>query len=536
MRVTERAALSLCCCALAGACVQADPGPAGGGDGGQAIVLRVLDQRREEVGRMAVPRRPQLWLAHPRGLAPDAEAVVLLAGRADADLIEDLAAAPLRADHGERIVPCALAVDPASDELVLAPLAALERAAVYTLAVAGNARSADGSRVFADGAPWLMELRTDAGPDGGARVIASWPADGAASVATNLTAAVIALDGRVEGATQGAWLEGPDGLAVPAQVSSAPCAELAPEHSADSCIRIAPSARLAPSAPYAIVLGSAVTDAHGAAVGPYRASFRCAPGPDTRGPALRTTSCAIDEQATRVGCALVDDESITLRVLADEPARFALTSEPNLGPVRALGPAGEAVLQLSGLAPGEPYALELELRDAADNATRERLSLRTEAALAMLSISELRADPLGPEPAQELVELLNYGSRPIQLQGFSLGDRLDALGPAIAGEAIVQPAARALLVADGFDPHEPSEPQPPAGALLVRVGKALAAGGLRNSGEPLYLRDREGRRISAAPALAPRAGRCLQRIATDMRSGDAAGFEHSEEAGCTPGW
>jgi len=319
-------------------------------------------------------------------------------------------------------------------------------------------------------------------------------------------------------------------------VSSAPCAELAPEHSGDTCIRIAPSAWLAPSAPHAIVLGSALTDAHGAAVGPYRASFRSAPAPDTRGPALRTASCAVDEQATRVGCALIDDQSISLRVLADEPARFALRSDDGQASARAVAPAGDAVLQLSGLAPDGAYALELELRDAADNLSSEHLSLRTEAALATLSISELRADPLGPEPAQELVELLNYGNRPAQLQGFSLGDRLDVLGPAIAAEVVVQPSARVLLVADGFDPHEPSEPQPPAGALLVRVGKALAAGGLRNSGEPLYLRDRDGRRISAAPGLAPRAGHCLLRIAADMRSGEPAAFEQSEEAGCTPGW
>jgi hypothetical protein len=68
------------------------------------------------------------------------------------------------------------------------------------------------------------------------------------------------------------------------------------------------------------------------------------------------------------------------------------------------------------------------------------------------------------------------------------------------------------------------------------VGKALAAGGLRNSGEALYLRDAEGRRISAAPGLPPRTGRCLVRIAADMRTDEEAAFEHSEEAGCTPGW
>jgi hypothetical protein len=536
MRATKPAALSLCCCAIAFACVEAAPSEPGGGAQADVIVLRVLDQRRDELGRAAIPRRPQLWLAHPRGLEPDPENVVLLTGVPDAALREDLASAPLRAEHTARIVPCALALDPASDELVLAPLAALDRGAPYTLAVTGNARSTDGGRALASGVPWLMDLRTGDDGDAGARVVATWPADGAAAVATNLASAVIALDGQVEGAAEGAWLEGPDGLAVPAEVDSGPCSELAPEHASQACVRIVPSAWLAPSAPYAIVLGSAVVDAHGAAVGPFRASFRSGRAPDTHGPALRATSCAIDEQATRVGCALIDDQRISLRLLADEPARFALTRDGGHDVVRAVGPAGAAVLQLPGLEPDSEHALQLQLRDAAGNLTTEQLSLRTTPSLATVAISELRADPLGPEPAQELVELLNYGSRPVQLQGFSLGDRLDALAPAIAAEVVLQPTARALLVADGFDPHEPSEPQPPAGATLVRVGKALAAGGLRNSGEALYLRDAEGRRISAAPGLPPRTGRCLVRIAADMRTDEEAAFEHSEEAGCTPGW
>jgi hypothetical protein len=537
MRVTVRVPLLLCWCAIAGACVQTQPSAGTGPGGDGTIVLRVLDAQRAESGRAEIPRRPQLWLAHPRGLQPDLEAVVLLTGRADRALAEDLAAAPLRTEHAARAVACALAVDPGSGDLVLAPLTALAADAAYTVAVAGNARGADGERLFEAGVPWLMELRTAADADAGARVIATWPADGASSVATNLAAAVIALDGRVEGGEQGAWLEGPDGLAVPADVRSAACSALAPEHAGRHCIRIAPRALLAPSAPYAIVLGAGALDAHGAAIGPHRASFRSARGPDLHAPQLRAPSCAIDEQATSAGCALIDDQSLALHVVADESARFVLSGTGIPDPARSVAPGGEATLQLSGLAPDRAYPLELELRDAADNLATARLELRTSPALASLTISELRADPLGPEPAQELVELLNYGSRQIALQGFTLGDRLDAPGPVIASEVVLEPAARALLVADAFDAHEPSEPQPPAGALIVRVGKALAAGGLRNSGEPLYLRDPEGRRVSAAPATPPRAGRCLVRVATDMRSGDPAAFEHSEEeAGCTPGW
>lgn len=504
------------------------------GEHDAALVLRVLDRRRTEVTRAAIPRRPQLWLAHPRGLQPDPETVLLLAGSADAAVREDLASAPLRAEHAVRAVASALAIDPASGDLVLAPVAALEPDASYTLAVSGNARSADGERLFREPVAWWMELRTASGPDAGARVIASWPADGAASVATNLARAVIALDGRVERGERGAWLEGPDGLAVPAEVRSDRCGALAPEHAADSCIAIAPRGLLAPSAPYAIVIGADAVDAHGAAVGPYRASFRTGRAPDLRTPALLVPSCAVDEQPTAEGCALIDDGSLALHLVADEPARFELHGDGmHAG---AVAYSGEATLQLSGLAPDRTYALELVVRDAADNVMRSELELRTEPALATLAISELRGDPLGPEPAQELVELFNYGSRAIALRGFTLGDRLDALGPEIASEAVLEPAARALLVPDAFDPDEPSEPQPPAGALLLRVGKALAAGGLRNSGEALYLRDREGRRVSAAPAIAPRPGRCLLRIGDDMRSGAPAAFEHSAEAGCTPGW
>jgi len=155
-----------------------------------------------------------------------------------------------------------------------------------------------------------------------------------------------------------------------------------------------------------------------------------------------------------------------------------------------------------------------------------------------LSIAEVRADPLGPEPAQELVELLNYGTVPIALDGLSLGDRLDAVAPPISTTALLGPSARALLVADAFDGHEPSELQPPAGALLVRVGTSLASGGLRNSGEALYLRDPAGHRLSASPAHpSPRPGVCIVRSDdADMRSGAPSAFVRDPDDSCTPGF
>lgn len=538
MRVTNRALGVTWLCAIVGGCVQTDLAPVNS-EQGPTIALRVLDQSLVESERNEVPRRPQLRLERPGGLQADPAGLWLLTGAADDDLREDLSAAPLRAEHAARVVPSSLSAH--DDALVLEPLTALESDSIYTMAIAGNARDGAGKRLFSNGAPWLVELRTERGAAAGARVLSTWPADGASAVPTNLAAAVIAFDGEVAGEMDGAWLEAPDGLAVPAALEIGACSALAPEHEGASCIRITPGTLLAPGAPYALVLGSTLHDAHGAPIGPYRASFRTASGPDHRAPLLRLPSCAIDERAVSVGCALIDDHAITVHVLADEPALFTLTTavpdgqEPLVA--RSVGASGEALLQLSGLEPDHAYALELQLRDEADDVARERFELRSAPPLPTLSIVELRADPLGPEPAQEFVELLNYGTRPVQLQGCALGDRLDAPGTPISTEAWLQPATRALLVADGFDPQAAGDVQPPAGALLVRVGKSLASGGLRNSGEALYLRAPDGTRISAAPSTpTPRAGRCVVRIGDDPRSGAAGTFDDAGDEGCTPGW
>jgi hypothetical protein len=164
------------------------------------------------------------------------------------------------------------------------------------------------------------------------------------------------------------------------------------------------------------------------------------------------------------------------------------------------------------------------------------VSITTERNLPKLSITEIRTDPLGPEPAQEFVEVMNYGTEQIVLAGFTLSDTVSEPGHPLTTPIALYPGARALLVADTFDADAPLDAPVPAGALLVRVGKSLGTSGLSNAGEPLFLRDPLGRRVSAAPAAkAPRAGACLQRISTDMRSGETGAFGYDGDRDCTPG-
>ena len=122
----------------------------------------------------------------------------------------------------------------------MTPAAPLAAGRVYTMAVAGWAKSARGAALSSGGDALLFALATESGSGAGARVVAALPADGASSVGTNLEAALLAFDGDVHGAAEGVWLEGPDGLAVPAQIEPGPCAQIAPAYAEPTCVRIVP--------------------------------------------------------------------------------------------------------------------------------------------------------------------------------------------------------------------------------------------------------------------------------------------------------
>jgi len=511
------------------ACVAVEPAPRT--DAG-SLEVGATDFRGEHVPLDRLPRRPVLRLTHPDGFAQAPDAIVLLSGGPDPGLIEDLARAPLSSAQSARRIDSELALRGA--QAMITPRVALAPGGRYTLAVAAWARSQRGTDLTAGRRPLVLELRIDDDPEAGARPLASWPADGASGIGTNLEAALIVFDGAVHGEADGIWLEGPDGLAVPGASESGPCERIAAAHAGRFCVRMRPEHRLAPGAGHRLRVGDLVRDGHGAPVGPWSAAFVTAPGSDLRPPSSLVLSCAVDEQAVELGCALVDDASIALRLQADEAVTATLSSATQQLAIAA--PDGQLRLRLAGLAEDTAQQLELVLRDSAGNQTAASLRLRTLPALPALSVSEVLADPHGPEPQQEFVELVNYGAHAIDLLGFSLDDRLDMLGEPIARSVELAAGARALLVPDAYDATETRDVRPPPGALLVRVGAALASAGLRNAGEALFLRDALGRRISAAPgALRPRPGVCAVRVGEDMRSGEDAAFEHDPQASCTPG-
>ncbi|MBX3182152.1 MAG: lamin tail domain-containing protein [Polyangiaceae bacterium] len=186
----------------------------------------------------------------------------------------------------------------------------------------------------------------------------------------------------------------------------------------------------------------------------------------------------------------------------DRFARVSRVGPPSLWLLERGGEEPELVRPgarwiLRGLTPGE--ALHLGLTALSVGGVAQRYSARIQAAapLGLPIISEVLANPSGPERAQEWVELLNIGAAEVELEGYTLED---------GGGAVVLPAARllpgeyALLVTEAYDASYPFDVPPAPGTQLIRLPE-LGKGGLSNAGEPLLLRDPSGRAVSGVPPL-----------------------------------
>lgn len=528
-------ALAVALALASSGCLTVDAPPRSGEAAG-AIDLRITDWSGLDAEADAVPRRPRLSLLAPapwKDDVVDSGAVVLLRGEVGDAWLDDLERAPLRKEHAALAVDSEVVLD--GDTVSIAPRTPLDADATYSLAIgawAVDARELPDSLSLP--AVFLLRTADNADADAGAAVVGSWPADGSSGVGADLAEAVVYLDGDVENAPTSIWLEGPDGLAVPADTRVETCSVGLEARTATRCVSIVPHGGLAARATYVLRIGAGAHDARGAPVGPWQASFSTSTSVDRQRPTLVPLPCDIDEATLPWGCALASESGIALRVRSDEPARFQLDADGTR--VERVSPRGDGRFAIVDLSPDTPVALELTVRDTAGNETSDTHEIRTTPPLATLAITEVRANPRGAEPEQELVELWNYGAVPIDLLGFSLADRPDAQGTPLSASAVVPPGGRALLVADGFDARDPLDVAPPPGARLVRVGPSLAEAGLSNGGEPLFLRDPSGRRISAAPASPrPRSGVCSVRVTDDPRAGEDGSFGYAPDDGCSPG-
>ncbi|MCA9662597.1 MAG: hypothetical protein KC486_29930, partial [Myxococcales bacterium] len=167
-----------------------------------------------------------------------------------------------------------------------------------------------------------------------------------------------------------------------------------------------------------------------------------------------------------------------------------------------------------------------------------------------LAIVEVLANPAGPEPAQEFVELLDVraAGSPRTIAGLRIVDRpWSEVAAAIAegdlpGAAIPsfssEPGQRTVIVGDRYALGDPGDPDPPAGAVVVTLDGSIGAGGLSNGGEPLMIYDPQSAALVASYAT-PLAGDGQGRSAINDHPGacDIAGAWRPHPLGASsPGW
>jgi hypothetical protein len=226
---------------------------------------------------------------------------------------------------------------------------------------------------------------------------------------------------------------------------------------------------------------------------------------DAPGHPIPPLDCEPGEIPFGPGCALVADDRLTVRA----PAAPALWAIAGAGIDRVLVTEEGESFVLKGFPPASTATLDVIAADDRGEIQRSMCTFATLASMPHLLLNEVYANPLGPEPAQEWVEILNDGAMPAELGGHAL---IDVGGETLLPPGALPPGGFALIVNQTFIEDDGVDPAPEPGSLVVRVPK-LGHGGLSNGGEPLSLRDPSSVVISRSP-VGPKtkAGMSLSRI------------------------
>lgn len=238
-------------------------------------------------------------------------------------------------------------------------------------------------------------------------------------------------------------------------------------------------------------------------------------------------TCEQNEAPFGLGCAQVMDDRIVLRGPAFETL-WTLSGSVNA--VLALKNGGSGVIR--GFVPGQRHELDVEIFAADGTAWSAAPRVHTAEARPHVVLNEVLANSVGPEPAQEWVEITNDGATPVDLGGYQFDDGSAAVP---LPEYALAPGQYALLVSQAFSLDAPGDVAPAPKTVLLRL-PSLGKAGLSNSGEPLRLLDPDGRVVSRFPALAAsKAGVSWARVRPDAPDDDPTAFQRHSEPGASPG-
>ena len=313
---------------------------------------------------------------------------------------------------------------------------------------------------------------TPTGPAGATLVD---PAAGATGVPLNLAGVVVRFPDPLAWGTGGLVVCNGQGPPVPV---SAPAETTCADGEAGACYRVDLAGSLPASTACAVSIAPGAIDASGAPVAAGTIGvFEDADAPDVTPPVL--SGLAVASAGPCLDVKFATDEAATGTIVLQA------------GGVEIDTPAGSGTtsfdigIPLGGLPPATAATVTVRAVDLAGNAAAAApLAFTTPVALPPVAITEVLANPAGPEPQQEYVELRNLGDADVPLAGLRLQDSKG--GDDLPAETLA-PGGYALVVTATYDPNEGSDPAPRAGTLLLRVDTRLGSDGLSNSGEAVQL-------------------------------------------------
>jgi hypothetical protein len=236
--------------------------------------------------------------------------------------------------------------------------------------------------------------------------------------------------------------------------------------------------------------------------------------PSERSPSTNASAC-IDAQ-TSVGpiCFEVQDDRAILSRGTDVAVVSARMGETVIG-----GVVEDESLVFRGLLPEHPFGVTLDVIGGTGDRQIIVVEGKTLPPRPHVIVNEVLADPDGPEPASEWVELVNDSAQQQRLEGWTLED---GGGMTPLPDVTLEASQVAVIVGADAPSALLVSIAPTAKVIVVpRVGKS----GLSNSGEALALHDATGWVSSRFPASPhPKNGRSVQRRTLSTQDNDADGF------------
>lgn len=225
-------------------------------------------------------------------------------------------------------------------------------------------------------------------------------------------------------------------------------------------------------------------------------------------------TCSAGQQEAGPVCALVLDDRAVLS--ASEPWLVGLDVA---GEVRVGAIDADAAWVVRSLPPSSEVRGRAWMVSVSGGVRDFDIVWRTTDPQARVVINEVMANPVGPEPQQEWVELYNDGALAVHLGGWRFED---AGGGVSLPDVTLGPGEYGLLVGEGYDPASWVDANAEEGTVFIGVS-SVGTGGLSNAGEPVRLVGPDGSAFSSVPArVSKHPGGSIVRVRPEAPDGEGS--------------